>query len=118
MPLGRIKLPVTFGMPNKLRTEKLIFDVADFEMAYNVILDRPMLDKFMAVVHYDYQTLKIPGPNGAIMVKGDQRTFDDAKGKTNDGASNKKTDGCIKAVPLNPSEPSNTVNVGANLDPK
>ena len=43
---------------------------------------------------------------------------DDAKGKTNDGAINKKTNGCVKAVPLDPSEPSKTVKVGANLDPK
>ena len=65
IPLGQIELPVTFGELNKFRTEKLTFDVADFEMAYNVILSRPMLGKFMAMVHYAYQTLKIPGKNGS-----------------------------------------------------
>ncbi|XP_062202021.1 uncharacterized protein LOC133904544 [Phragmites australis] len=169
MPLVQIELRVTFGTPNNFHTEKLTFDVADFETAYNVILGCPMLSKFMAVVHYAYQTLKIPGPNGAIIVKGDQRAavkndkqsldmvkhfsraattpkdtnskrqrhqgvieakdsrlvslagtskFDDAKGKTNDSVSNKNTDGCVKAVPLDPSEPSKMVKVGSNLDPK
>ena len=52
MPLSRIELPVTFGTPDNFRTKKLTFDVADFEMAYNVILGRPILGKFMKVVHY------------------------------------------------------------------
>ena len=42
MPLGQIELLVTFGMPNNFRTEKLTFDVADFEIAYNVILGCPI----------------------------------------------------------------------------
>ncbi|XP_062229994.1 uncharacterized protein LOC133927541 [Phragmites australis] len=73
MPLSQIKLPVTFGTPDNFCTEKLTFDVADFKTAYNVILSRPMLGKFMTVIHYAYQALKILGPNGAITVKGDQR---------------------------------------------
>ena len=42
----------------------------------------------------------------------------DAKGKINDGVNNKKTGGCVKAVPLNTFEPSKTVKIRANLDPK
>ncbi|XP_062180681.1 uncharacterized protein LOC133885060 [Phragmites australis] len=53
MPLGQIELPVTFGTPNNFHTEKLTFDVTDFEMAYN--------------------TIKIPDPKGVITIKGDQR---------------------------------------------
>ncbi|XP_062202022.1 uncharacterized protein LOC133904545 [Phragmites australis] len=73
MPLIQIELRVTFGMPDNFRTEKLTFDVSDFETAYNVILGCPILGKFMVVVHYAYQALKITGPNGTIIVKGDQR---------------------------------------------
>ncbi|XP_062230045.1 uncharacterized protein LOC133927605 [Phragmites australis] len=72
MHLGQIELPVTFGVPDNFRIEKLTFDVADFETAYNVILGRPMLGKFMVVVRYAYQVLKISGPKGIIIVKGDQ----------------------------------------------
>ena len=62
IPLGQIELLVTFGAPENFHTYMMIFDVTDFEMMYNVILDHPMLGKFMAVVHYAYQTLKIPNP--------------------------------------------------------
>ena len=66
-------MPLTFGELDNFHTEKLTFDVADFEIAYNMIMGYPMLEKFMAVVHYAYQTLKIPGPKGIITIKGDQR---------------------------------------------
>ncbi|XP_062232812.1 uncharacterized protein LOC133930136 [Phragmites australis] len=72
MPLGQIELLVTFDMPDNFRTEKLTFDVTDFEMAYNVILGRSMIGKFMEVVHYTYQMLNILGPKGIITVRGDQ----------------------------------------------
>ncbi|XP_062208981.1 uncharacterized protein LOC133910687 [Phragmites australis] len=139
----------------------------DFEIAYNVILGCLMLDKFMAIVHYVYQALKILGPKGVITVKADQRAavkcdkqsldmvehfsrssitskgaeskcqkhqdasdsklisladtsqFDDAtKEETNNGAKDKRTNGGVKAMPLDPSEPAKTVKVRAGLDPK
>ncbi|XP_062230322.1 uncharacterized protein LOC133928048 [Phragmites australis] len=72
MPLSQIKLSITFGMPDNFCTEKLTFDVTDFETTYNMILSHPMLGKFMAVVHYAYQTLKILGPKGIITVREDK----------------------------------------------
>src|SRR5438105_10001080 len=53
-PLGRIKLPVTFGSRKNFRTEDISFEVAEFEAAYHAILGRPALVKFMAVPHYTY----------------------------------------------------------------
>ncbi|XP_062186653.1 uncharacterized protein LOC133890221 [Phragmites australis] len=73
MPLDQIELLVTFATLDNFCTEKLTFDVTDFETVYNVILGRQMLGMFMAVVQYAYQAFKIPGPNGAITVKGGQR---------------------------------------------
>lgn len=46
------------------------------------------------------------------------KSNDAAKGETNDGTSNKKTDDGVKAIPLDPPEPAKTVKVGVNLDPK
>ncbi|XP_062224554.1 uncharacterized protein LOC133923125 [Phragmites australis] len=157
-------------MADNFHTEKLTFNVVDFEMAYNVILERPMLGKFTAVVHYAYQMLKILGPKWVITVRGDQRATvkrdkqsldmvehlsravttskgtdsksqehqvtveikdsklvslastsksnDAAKGETSDSADDKRTDGGIKAISLDLSEPAKMVKVGANLDPK
>ena len=38
--------------------------MADFDASYHVILGRPAMEKFMAIPHYVYLLLKMPGPNG------------------------------------------------------
>jgi hypothetical protein len=60
-PLGTVVLPVTFGTRENYRTEFIKFEVANFESSYHAILGRPALAKFMAVSHYVYFLLKIPG---------------------------------------------------------
>ena len=72
-PLGTIKLPVTFDSRENFRTEDISFEVTDFEAAYHAILGRPALAKFMAVPHYTYMLMKLPGPNGIISLRGDVR---------------------------------------------
>jgi hypothetical protein len=62
---------VTFGTQENFRTENMQFKVANFEMAYNAFLRRPMLTKFMAIPHYAYLVLNRPGPNRVISIKGD-----------------------------------------------
>jgi hypothetical protein len=69
-PLGRIELDVCFGSSGNYRREKLEFEVMDWPSQYHAILGRPAFAKFMAVPHYAYLTLKIPGPNGTITVQG------------------------------------------------
>ena len=49
------------------------FKVADFQAAYNAVLGRPGLAKFMAVPHYTYLVLKMPGPAGVITLRGDPK---------------------------------------------
>src|SRR5438132_2470941 len=71
VPLGQISLPVTLGTRENFRTENISFEVADFEVAYHAILGRPALTKFMAVPHYTYMMMKLPGPNGIISLRGD-----------------------------------------------
>nr|ABA97550.1 retrotransposon protein, putative, Ty3-gypsy subclass [Oryza sativa Japonica Group] len=70
-PLGQITLPVTFGTRENFRTENICFEVADFETAYHAILGRPALAKFMAVPHYTYMMMKMPGPRGIISLRSD-----------------------------------------------
>ncbi|XP_062224565.1 uncharacterized protein LOC133923140 [Phragmites australis] len=148
MPLGQIELPVTFSVPDNFCIEKLTFDVADLKTAYNVILGCPMLGKFMVVVHYAHQSLdmvehfrhmtttsrsieskcqkhqataktKNNVKDSKLVTHTDTSKSDNtAKGKTNDGAKDKKIDGGIKAVPLDPSESAKTFEKEAHLDPK
>jgi hypothetical protein len=72
-PLGRIELDVCFGNTSNYHREKLEFKVMDWPSQYHAILGRPAFAKFMAVPHYAYLTLKIPGPKGTITV---QRSFE------------------------------------------
>jgi hypothetical protein len=67
--LGRIELNVCFGSNGNYRKEKLEFEVMDWPSQYHAILGRPAFAKFMAVPHYAYLTLKIPGPKGTITVQ-------------------------------------------------
>ena len=77
MLLGQITLPVTFGTPSNYRIKFIKFKVADFESSYHAILGRPALAKFMAIPHYSYLLLKMPGPNGVLSLRSDlKRAFD------------------------------------------
>jgi hypothetical protein len=69
-PLGRIALDVCFGNCENYREEKLDFKVMDWPSQYHAILGRSTFSRFMAVPHYTYLVLKMPGPNGIIIVKG------------------------------------------------
>jgi hypothetical protein len=69
-PLGRIELDFCFGSSSNYLREKLEFEVMDWPSQYHAILGRPAFAKFMAIPHYPYLTLKIPGPKGTIKVKG------------------------------------------------
>jgi hypothetical protein len=69
-PLGRIALNVCFGNRQNYRREKLDFEVMDWPSQYHAILRRPTFSRFMAVPHYTYLVLKMPGPRGIITVKG------------------------------------------------
>jgi hypothetical protein len=70
-PLEHIYMPITFGTPENYRTEFLRFEVASFDYGYNAIIGRPELAKFMAIPHYSYMILKMPGPQGIITVRAD-----------------------------------------------
>src|SRR5437868_5405252 len=73
IPLGQITLPITLGTRENFRTKNISFEVADFETAYHAIFGRPTLAKFIAVSHYTYMVLKLPGPNDIITLRGDVR---------------------------------------------
>jgi hypothetical protein len=65
-PLGTVVLPVTFGTRENYRTEFIKFEVANFKSSYHAILGRLALTKFMAVPHYVYLLLKMPGQSGVL----------------------------------------------------
>ncbi len=48
--------------------EQITFEVAEFDTAYNAIIGRAALAKFMAASHYANQVLKMSGPKGIITI--------------------------------------------------
>jgi hypothetical protein len=70
-PIEQIYMLVTFGTPENYRTEFMRFEVVSFDCGYNAIIGRLGLAKFMAIPHYSYMILKMPGPQGIITVRAD-----------------------------------------------
>jgi hypothetical protein len=70
-PVEQISLPMMFGTCENNRTECMRFEGANFEMTYNAFPGRPTLANFMVIHHYAYLVLKMLGPNGVILIKGD-----------------------------------------------
>jgi hypothetical protein len=76
-PLGTVVLLVTFGMRENYPTKFIKFKVANFESSYHAILGRPALAKFMAVPHYVYLLLKMPGRSVVLTLRGDlKKSYD------------------------------------------
>jgi hypothetical protein len=76
-PLGTVVLPVTFGTRENYRTEFIKFEVANFESSYHAILGHLVLAKFLAVPHYVYLLLKMPGLSGVLTLRGDlKKSYD------------------------------------------
>jgi hypothetical protein len=147
-PLGQITLPVTFGSRENFRTENVCFEVADFETAYHAILGRPALAKFMAVPHYTYMMMKMPGPRGVISLRSDIKqavtcdkescemaqthentlareeirlaatTASEGEVPATKLTKTEESDAKTKKIPLDPSDPDKTAVIGAELDCK
>jgi hypothetical protein len=69
-PLGKVQLEVLFGEKENSRHEPIWFEMVDISSPYHALLGRPALAKFMAVPHYAYLKMKLPGPRGVITVSG------------------------------------------------
>jgi hypothetical protein len=70
MPMGKIWLEVLFGEKDNYHHEPIWFEVVDLNNPYHALLGHPALAKFMAVPHYAYLKMKLPGPHGMISVTG------------------------------------------------
>jgi hypothetical protein len=68
--LGSITLKVTFGNKNNYREEPITFEVVPFKSTYHMIFGHPAFHSFHARPCYIYNQLKMPGPEGIIIVYG------------------------------------------------
>jgi hypothetical protein len=146
LPLGQLDLPVCFRTPSNFRKETLTFEVVGFRGTYHVVLGRPCYAKFMTVPNYTYLKLKMPGPNGVIIVGStyrhayecDVECVEYAEALTESEAliadleclskevpdakrhaDNFEPAEAIKSIPLDPSNDAcKQVRIGSELDPK
>jgi hypothetical protein len=68
--MGRVQLEVLFGKKGNNHREPIWFEVVDISSPYHALLGHAALAKFMAVPHYTYLKMKLPGPRGVITVSG------------------------------------------------
>jgi hypothetical protein len=68
--MGRVQLEVLFGKKGNSRREPIWFEVVDISSPYHALLGHPTLAKFMAVPHYVYLKMKLPGPISMITISG------------------------------------------------
>jgi hypothetical protein len=66
--LGSINLKVAFSDENNYREEPITFEVVPFKSTYHVIFGHPAFHSFHARLCYIYNQLKMPGPDGIIIV--------------------------------------------------
>jgi hypothetical protein len=72
--VGKIELPLSFGVAPNARSEQVTFDIVDMVYPYNAIMGRGSINKFEAAIHGLYLCIKILGPQGVITVYGNQQT--------------------------------------------
>jgi hypothetical protein len=73
-PVGKIELPLSFGVAPNARSEQVTFDIVDMVYPYNAIMGWGSINKFEASIHGLYLCMKIPGPLGVITVYDNQQT--------------------------------------------
>ncbi|XP_074574021.1 uncharacterized protein LOC141830496 [Curcuma longa] len=71
-PLGQITLAISLGEEPLKRTRRVPFIIVDAPSAYNVILGRPTLSAFSAVVSTYHQKMKFPVGDQVGEARGDQ----------------------------------------------
>jgi hypothetical protein len=72
-PIGKIELSLSFGAAPNARSEQDTFDIIDMVYPYNAIMGHESINKFEEAIHGLYLCMKIPGPQGVIIVYGDQQ---------------------------------------------
>jgi hypothetical protein len=101
-PVGKIELPLSFGVAPNARSEKVTFDIVDMVYPYNAIMGRGSINKFEAAIHRLYLCMKIPGPQGAITVYGNQQV---ARNIERDFVPEQRNVHCLRPSARSPSPP-------------
>ncbi|KAL2226765.1 UNVERIFIED_CONTAM: hypothetical protein Sindi_2035200 [Sesamum indicum] len=133
--LGTIELPVSMGEEPKRKTLMVKFLVVDTPFTYNVILGRPGLNSFRAVISTYHMKMKFPTEYGIgevscdqkearkcynLLIKGEprskkQKVREDAEPRPYE-AEHLKPSEEYKAIQLATEDPSKTTRIGSNMN--
>ncbi|KAL2227669.1 UNVERIFIED_CONTAM: Retrovirus-related Pol polyprotein from transposon [Sesamum indicum] len=133
--LGTIELPVSMGEEPKRKTLMVKFLVVDTPFTYNVILGRPGLNSFRAVISTYHMKMKFPTEYGIgevscnqkearkcynLSIKGEprskkQKVREDAEPRPYE-AEHLKPSKEYKAIQLATEDPSKTTRIGSSLN--
>jgi hypothetical protein len=130
-PVGKIELPLSFGIAPNAQSEQVTFDIVDMVYPYNAIMGRGSINRFEAAIHGLYLCMKIPGLQGVITVYWNQQT---ARNIERDFVPSQRNVHCLttqhevpeatrpaanelptKTVPLDPATPKKTVIISEDL---
>jgi hypothetical protein len=139
-PVGKIELPLSFGVAPNARSEQVTFDIIDMVYPYNAIMGQGFINKFEEAIHGLYLCMKIPGPQGVIIVYGNQQTarnierdfvprqrnvhsltaqregFEETRPVTDEKVKAQlQSNNGMKVVPLDPATPKQTVLISEDL---
>jgi len=64
---GYIELYTTFGEEKIYKTIKIRYLVIDANISYNILLERPSINRLMAIVSTPHLAMKFPSPSGDIL---------------------------------------------------
>ncbi|KAL2238323.1 UNVERIFIED_CONTAM: Retrovirus-related Pol polyprotein from transposon [Sesamum indicum] len=121
--LGMIELPVSIGDEPRRRTTMVKFLVVDTPFAYNVILGRPGLNSFRAVISTYHMKVKFPTDRGVGEVACDRKEARKCYNLSLKGEpeakkrrpEHLKPSEEYKVIQLTPDEPDKTTRIGASL---
>ncbi|KAD6454060.1 hypothetical protein E3N88_08766 [Mikania micrantha] len=108
-PVGEIDLEVTFGEEGRSKTRTLTFMVVDSPSIYNLIIRRPGLKAFQAVVSTAHDMMKFPTKTVIVTI---QSSITD---RVICMAEEGKMNGETMPVVINDSFPKQLVQIGTNL---
>ncbi|KAD3642299.1 hypothetical protein E3N88_31523 [Mikania micrantha] len=102
-PLGEITLGVTMGTEKFNRTEELTFLVIRAPSRYNVIIGRPGISAFGAIVSTAHEMVKFPTKTGICTIYNGKETY------LTEAAD-------VTKLSINPLFPDQLINIGPTLD--
>ncbi|KAL0400247.1 UNVERIFIED_CONTAM: hypothetical protein Sradi_2368000 [Sesamum radiatum] len=118
-PRGMVSLPLTMGRGTTRKICLLKFLVMDVPSAYNVILSRPTLITFQAVISIYHMKIKFPTPGGVGEVQGDplqsKRCYNEAIREAEGPAKVQPAEELLN-IEIIPENPDKATRIGSHLD--